>query len=181
MKINKIFSLLVAVLLFTGCDYNEKYFEGYDDITVSDVAKYEGAYTGTYPTEGYFTDKTKLETSVNTMLKGIYKYCDKGAAAKVSVLYGDITAGAEKGRMPNESYVLAAADYDAMGTDKGFPGKYDNFDATMKVDSFLTAFCTTKYATSQVGTLIRVVYAYYASSITATKFKFLRKQPMVLL
>lgn len=175
MKKYIILGFASILSLLSSCDYNEKYFDGYDDITISNVAKYEGAYTGKYPTEGYFTDKTKLETSVNTMLKGIYKYCDKGSAAKVSVLYGDITAGAEKGRVPNESYVLTASDYDAMGTDKGFPGKYDNFDATMKVDSFLTAFCTKKYASSEVGTLVRVVYAYYASSVTATKFKFFEK------
>ncbi|MDD3210528.1 hypothetical protein [Bacteroides graminisolvens] len=175
MNKSKIFSLLIAVLLLAGCDYNDKYFDGYDDAVVSDIAKYEGEFTGKYPTIGYFTDNAAAETAINTMLKGIYKYCDKGSTAKVSVLFGDITEGMEQGETPDVSYVLSSADYDAMGTDKGFPGKYDNFDATMNVDSFLVAFCNTKYATNDAGTLVRLVYTYYASSVSSTKVKFFEK------
>jgi hypothetical protein len=163
MNKSKIFSLLVALLLLAGCDYNDKYFDGYDDITVTDIVKYEGTYTGDYPTDGYFTNKTELQTAVNTMLKGIYKYCDKGSTAKVSVLYGDITAGFTS-VTPTASYTLVADDYDAMGTSSGYPGKYNNFDATMNVDSFLISFCATKYADAATGDIVMITYKYYSGS-----------------
>ncbi|WP_321332118.1 hypothetical protein [uncultured Bacteroides sp.] len=159
----KIFSFLAALLLLASCDYNDKYFDGYDDITVTDVAKYEGAYTGNYPAEGYFTSKTSLETSVNTMLKDLYEYCDKGSTAKVSVLYGDITKGFTT-VTPIDSYTLVADDYDAMGTDAGYPGKYNNFDATMDVNAYLSAFCATKYPDAAIDDIVSITYKYYAGT-----------------
>lgn len=41
MTTNKILSILFALLLLVGCDYNDKYFEGYDDVTPTDVKKIE--------------------------------------------------------------------------------------------------------------------------------------------
>ncbi len=62
-------SMFAAIAMLTGCDYNEDNFEGYNDIKITDVAQYEGEFTGNYPGEGYFTDKASLQNALNAMLK----------------------------------------------------------------------------------------------------------------
>lgn len=158
-----IFSLFAMLLLLASCDYNDKNFEGYDDIVITDVVQFEGEYTGKYPSEGYFTDKTALQKEVNTMLKGLYPYSDKGSTAKVSVLFGDIIEGFKSADV---SYILVKEDYDAMGTENGQPGKYDNFDANMDIDNYLIVFCTSKYEGLEVGKTVAITYKFYAGSTT---------------
>lgn len=165
MKKKNIFSLLVALLLLVGCDYNDKNFEGLDELTgVTNVANYTCDFTGVYPSNGYFSDKPSLEKDVNTFLLSKYFTCDAGSMAKVSVMYGDVTDGFDS---TNEAYTLTVADYDAMGTDAGQPGKSDNFDSKMDVDAYLMAFCTTKYATLLEGKTVAVTYNYYSGSVAA--------------
>lgn len=141
MNKKMIFSLFAILLLLVGCDYNDKYFDGYDDTLVTDVIQYEGDFTGKYPAEGYFTDRGALQNELNSMLKKIYPYCDKGSMAKVNVLFGDITVDYEP-VTADVSYELTTEDYDAMGTDAGQPGKYNNFDSSMDVDAYLKIFCS---------------------------------------
>lgn len=117
-----IFSLFAMLLLLVGCDYNDKYFDGYDDNPVTETVRYEGDFTGKYPSEGYFADKDALQAAVSSMLSEMYPYCDKGSA-KVNVLFGDITKGFQKADV---SYTLTNEDYDAMGEGDGQPGKYNN-------------------------------------------------------
>ena len=164
----RYFIYTAIALLFFGCDYNEKYFEGYDDYEIVDVVQFTGDYTGDYPSEGYFLDRTSLESSVDKMLKGIYQFCDKGSTAKVSVLFGDITPGIPS---VDQSYELATEDYDAMGTENGQPGRYDNFDDKMDVDAYLQPFCADKYASLPEGSTVSITYKFYSggtSNRTAT-------------
>lgn len=148
------------MLLMAGCDYNEKHFDGFDDINIEDLVQYEGEYDGDYPEAGYFTDKATLESSVNAMLKKMYLYIDKGSAAKVHALYGDITPGFAQA---DAAYTLTDDDYIAMGTESGQPGKYKNFDGNMDVDHYLTAFCDTKYGSLAVGKVVSITYKFYAA------------------
>lgn len=180
MKKKNIFSLLIAMLLLVGCDYNDKNFEGLEELTgVTNIANYTCDFTGTYPSDGYFSDKVSLEKAVNALLLSKYYTCDAGSTAKVSVLYGDVVEGFES---TNEAYTLTAADYDAMGTATGQPGKNDNFDAKMDVNAYLIAFCGTKYATLEEGKTVAITYNYYAGSVvlktscyrkTATTWEFI--------
>lgn len=158
-------SVFAAIAMLTGCDYNEDNFEGYNDIKITDVAQYEGEFTGNYPGEGYFTDKASLQNALNAMLKAKFPYCDKGSSAKVSVNYGDITKDFEEVKTDVE-YTLTTEDYDAMGTEKGQPGKYDNFDSSMDIDTYLKAFCETKFADLAVGKIVGISYKYYAGSVS---------------
>ncbi len=144
-----------------GCDYNDKYFDGYDNIAITDVVQYEGVYTGDYPEEGYFTDKGTLEAKISNMLKDTFLYNDKGSTAKVAVLFGDITPGFTTSDI---SYTLVAADYDSMGEESGQPGKYDNFDDTMDIDGYLIEFITKKYADQDLGKVVSVTYNMYKGS-----------------
>lgn len=174
MKKHILASLLVATALLTGCDYNDKYFDGYDDNPITDVAQYEGDFTGDYPSEGYFTDKVALQTALDKMLKKQLPYCDKGSTAKVKVLYGDVTVDYEP-VTADESYTLTDADYDAMGTESGQPGKYNNFDATMNVNNYLTAFCATKYVSLVDGKIVNITYKFYGGGTTAQLVKTYKK------
>lgn len=167
-------SMFAAIAMLTGCDYNEDNFEGYNDIKITDVAQYEGEFTGNYPGEGYFTDKASLQNALNAMLKAKFPYCDKGSSAKVSVNYGDITKDFEKVKA-DEEYELTADDYIAMGTEKGQPGKYKNFDSSMDVDKYLKAFCMEKYADLAVGKVVAIFYKLYVSGSTSTLVKVYEK------
>jgi len=59
------------------------------------------------------------------------------------------------------SYVLTSEDYDAMGTDYGLPGKYNNFDSSMDVDAYISTFLGIKYPFAQNDDNIHVLYNYY--------------------
>ena len=99
MKKNLLYTLCASLLFFTGCDYNEDNFEGFDDNPIGNVTQYEGEFTGTYPSDGYFlTDdagKAELTSALNTMLSELFYSSDKGSAAKISVLCGTVTPGFE--------------------------------------------------------------------------------------
>ena len=83
--------------------------------------------------------------------------------AKVKVLFGDITEGF---KTADKSYTLTSADYDAMGEGEGQPGKFNNFDSNMYVDSYLKPFCTTKYADLSEGKTVSTTYKYYSGGIS---------------
>jgi len=66
-------------------------------------------------------------------------------------------------------YALASDDYDAMGTDYGLPGKYNNFDSSMDIDAYISTFLGIKYPFAQDDDNMNVVYKYYSSSAHATQ------------
>jgi len=168
MKKINIFTFILALLVFAGCDYNEDNFPGYDSAKITDIAQYEGVFAGTYPEEGYFTDHTALQTAVDKMLKDTFKYVDKTSAAKISVLYGDITPGFSAA---DEAYTLTTEDYDSMGEENGQPGKYDNFDGNMDVDGYLIDFITKKYASLAQGKVVSVSYEFYKEGTKTNSYK----------
>ena len=176
MKKYAIFSLLLTVLLLVGCDYNDKNFPGYDDIEIKDVVHFEGEFTGTYPAgTNYFVDKESAEAAIAKVLSVQFKYCDKGSTAKISsVAYGTVTPGWEKLTI-SKTYTLEEADYDSMGTGKNQPGQNNNFSSSIDPDKFLPAFCATKFADAEVGTIVEIVYAYYTGTIL-TKTRCYKKE-----
>lgn len=62
-------------------------------------------------------------------------------------------------------YYLSSADYDSMGEGSGQPGKYNNFDSSMKPDNYIPTFLKMKYAFAQEGDALIVVYKYYSSGV----------------
>jgi len=62
-------------------------------------------------------------------------------------------------------YYLSSADYDSMGEGSGQPGKYNNFDSSMKPDNYIPTFLKMKYAFAQEGEELKVVYKYYSSGV----------------
>ncbi len=165
MNKNIVFSLFAMLLLLAGCDYNEEHFPGFDDVTRTDVVHFEGEFTGSYPSDGYFMDRADLADAVADMLEDMYPYCDNGSTAKVSVLFGEITEGF-KAVTPDVSYTLTTEDYDAMGTESGQPGKYNNFDYKMDIDAYLIAFLNEKYADLAEGKIVEIGYKYYSYGVT---------------
>jgi hypothetical protein len=167
-KINNIFTFFLTLLVFAGCkDYNEKNFPGYDSATLTDVVQYEAVLGSAYYPEDpiYFTDRTAMTDAINKMLKDTFLYVDKTSTAKIHVLYGDITSGFSTA---NATYTLATADYDAMGSENGQPGRFDNFDGNMDVDGYLIEFIGQKYSSLEQGTIINITYMFYATGAGAT-------------
>ena len=171
-----LYSLFAAIsLMFGSCDYNENNFPGFDDNPLEEIAQYEGDFTGAYPDNGYFIvdkngndyviaseDAAAFQTSMNDMMKKLYPYADKTSSAKISnVLTGDVTKGMDQADI---SYTLVTADYDAMGTENGQPGRYNNFEEDMDIDGYLTSFCATKYADEAIGTTVNITYVLYTGS-----------------
>ena len=68
-------------------------------------------------------------------------------------------------------YTLAVEDYDAMGTASGYPGRYDNFDATMGHTEYLITFLAQKqeYAYAKAGVKVALTYKFYTGSSYGTK------------
>jgi hypothetical protein len=69
---------------------------------------------------------------------------------------------------PSDIYILSSEDYDAMGTASGQPGKYNNFDGSMSIDTYISTFLGIKYPYAAAGDNLKVFYKYYSSSAKAT-------------
>jgi hypothetical protein len=168
-KILFISALLTSVLLLGSCNH-ESDFPGLDEATqIKLVKNYSATFTGTYPTAGYFSAKSEVEGAVKTWLTKNYYSCDSGSTAKVTVKFADVVPAPTV----TKSYTLLTADYDAMGTTSGTPGKYDNFDATMDLNLYLTNYLKIKFPYTAAKTVINVSYQYYDAStkVTSTKNK----------
>lgn len=69
----------------------------------------------------------------------------------------------------DEVYRLENEDYDGMGTDYGFPGKYNNFDASMDPNHYLPTFMNNKWAYAQDNEARLVIYKFYNSGVTEVR------------
>ncbi len=91
----KTIAIAFAVLGLGACNdaYLDKAMEGTPvDTTIADKVNFDGVYAGEYPAAGYFTSKTDVEAAVNTYLKGLYTFCDKGSTANLAgVKFATIT------------------------------------------------------------------------------------------
>lgn len=59
------------------------------------------------------------------------------------------------------NYTLTAEDYDAMGTDNNYPGKYDNFQYEDDVEFFIPRFLASKFAYEKEERTIKLTYVWY--------------------
>ncbi len=66
--------------------------------------------------------------------------------------------------IPEGSYLLTAEDFDAMGTEYGQPGYYNNFGSTIPPDDYVPTFLGIKYPYALAGDELFVIYDYYSSS-----------------
>lgn len=67
-------------------------------------------------------------------------------------------------RLPTDMYMLTTEDYDSMGTASGQPGRYNNFDSSMLIDTYVSTFLGIKYPYAKEGTEQIVLYKYYSST-----------------
>ena len=66
----------------------------------------------------------------------------------------------------DEVYRLELEDYETMGTDYGFPGKFGNFDSSMDPNHYLPIWMNNKWKYAQGGDTKLVIYKYYNSGAT---------------
>ncbi|MCK4676948.1 MAG: hypothetical protein KAT48_02340 [Bacteroidales bacterium] len=71
-------------------------------------------------------------------------------------------------------YELTDADYDAMGTASGEPGKYNNFSSSTLPGDFLPDWLATTYPNATEEASMKIIYEYYAGG-TDTRYSLFYK------
>lgn len=142
MKLNKIFSLLIALVVVTaGCDYNDKYFDGLDELSKpTDIKKVEYTLTdedyatiannatnkalaaakgvaselAALATTKGFTDVIPAADYLPAFLEAKYKGADNSSAVRVT--YNKSTGNEEYVQQLNKAatYLVTAADYETV-------------------------------------------------------------------
>lgn len=79
MKKNRILLLAALSIGFTACDYNEKYFEGFDEPKAESASKYTVEYT-----EKTFKEGESAKDEIIPWLNKKYFTCAEGSMASVS-------------------------------------------------------------------------------------------------
>lgn len=64
-----------------------------------------------------------------------------------------------------KTYELTKEDYDSMGTEKGKPGKYDNFSDRVPPADYLPDFLKAKYTNAKANDVVVVTYKYYSGKV----------------
>jgi hypothetical protein len=64
-------------------------------------------------------------------------------------------------------FQLTVEDYDAMGTDNGEPGKYNNFAYNVLPEDFLPDYLPTVYENVESGFTVEVNFKYYSNYVTS--------------
>ena len=62
-------------------------------------------------------------------------------------------------------YELVEADYDAMGTESGEPGKYNNFSSSIAPGDFLPEWLADTYPNALEEASMKIIYQYYAEGV----------------
>lgn len=130
--------MLAISLTFAACDYNEKNFEGLEEMSQpKNEAKYVIDYNGEYPKDGYFSPVNKPTDVIPDWLWGKYYTANKGSMATVTYNYQNISINQDfekglgslvvlttKGKnvweaksFNNNSYIQAQAYKDAGGAE----------------------------------------------------------------
>lgn len=92
MMRKNLFFIFAISLTFAACDYNEKNFEGLDEMSEpKNEAKYTLEYDGDYPKDGYFSPANKPTAVISSWLWGKYFSVDKGSTATVTYKYQNIS------------------------------------------------------------------------------------------
>jgi len=180
---------LVALSLFTACkDYNADNFPGYDQAAKpTNLATYnyvlvDADYTAiskaalaiatnktdstnatAIGTNKFFQNAAPAGTFLPLLLNTKYIYADEKSVANVnynySLPYDTMTVVAAN------KYTLVTADYAAMGTATGQPGKNNYFSSSVDPNLFIPVWLKlTKYPFSKAGDVKLIRYKYYVSA-----------------
>lgn len=103
----KIFFMLALSFTFAACDYNEKNFEGLDEMSEpKNEAKYTLEYDGEYPKDGYFSPVNKPAEVIPGWLWGKFFSANKGSTATVNYKYQNISVHQDFEKGSGEMLIL---------------------------------------------------------------------------
>ena len=182
-------SSFAFLVLFSSCTKFNDQFDGLDNMTKpTNVVTYnyllvdadyttisksalaiaanagDSAKAKSIATNKYFAKTLAIGNYAPLLLKTKYKYADEGS---VTMLTYNLFAEYDTTTISSANkYTLVTADYAAMGTATGQPGKFNNFDAGISPTFFIPIWLkiNNPYAKSGDKKLIR--YAFYASGAT---------------
>ncbi|MDX9883645.1 MAG: hypothetical protein RBS73_16410 [Prolixibacteraceae bacterium] len=174
--------LFIAGLLFAACnpmgdiydeiDAKEIIFKSNQEITLTD-ADYE-SMGGNVAKNHNFSASDPAAEYLPDFLADKYPAFTQGSIVNVTYKYYNGNLAYLSQLTKSVSYELTTADYDSMGQETGQPGKYNNFDASVRPENFLPAFFLTKYPSAKSGDMVLITYKFYSSGSTKNVSEFYR-------
>ncbi|MBU8891960.1 MAG: hypothetical protein KOO66_04225 [Bacteroidales bacterium] len=186
-KILSIF-ILIGFVILNACDPMEDIYDEIDaaedpisaEVTITLTAD-DYAIASGYAIDDAVTDEDTVnaenieemeafnkyytaEEYIPYVLEETYEVLDKGSMALIT--YNNYLGidYLDKVGSPDDTYVLVTADYDAMGTEYGDPGYYNNFSSSILPEEYMPDFLLTLYTDAEEGDLNVINYQYYDGS-----------------
>ncbi len=182
---------LTSAFLFGGCEDVNEQFEGIEDsnnptnvvtfdyqLVAADYAtigkaalvdaetKEDSAKANTIITKNYFSDDIFLgdyEKYIAALIDKQFKYVDN--TSSVFVIHNFFEKYDTTAMSSANKYTLTSADYDAMGTASGQPGRYDNFSASIDPYFYLPIWLKQTYPYAKEGDVKLIRYLFYSGSV----------------
>ncbi|WP_282125886.1 hypothetical protein [Marinifilum flexuosum] len=153
--------ILVDDIDYSMVEADYDFFKSEDDEEKNKIATYKS-----------FSSSRTADQYLGEFLNDRYKHFNNGSTAVVeydfyrgglSYLY-DLVDFMDELAALEEKYELTTADYDAMGEEKGQPGKYNNFDSSMDIPYYLVPLLEAKYPSPAENFMVELTYKFYAGS-----------------
>ncbi len=185
---NLLYIASLLLLVFTACDPMEDTYKELDEANAQKVADEKYFAARTVLDENYTLVDADYALSTNKDLKKYKSFSSKVEAKNhmaqildAKMVYGKsavdykVTYKYYRGGLRYvkdyikfldavaslKSYTLTKADYDSMGTEKGQPGKYDNFSKDVPAADYLPDFLKNKFPDAKKDDVIVVTYRFY--------------------
>lgn len=159
--------MMAAILLLSGCDYNEKNFEGLDQLDrPTDVVKAEltfedyASLKGDAKTNGYFSDADPAKNYLPAWLAGKYLAADEGSSVKVTFKYQEQMSPLLNAFSDITYYKLSNADYKIVHG----AGYYANY-LNKKTASKLYQVLADKIEGAELGDVVFAEYNYAENGV----------------
>ena len=182
---------------FTSADYSsigDSFTKVYQDSVAALKTQLKDAKKNSKDTTVIFANITRISTKLATdstlvaatAIKANNQFVNSKQAIKLAAktlnskyIYGDLNSSAITTynlQVPYDTttittankYVLAAADYDAMGTTSSTPGQYDNFSSSIDPTFYLPIWMKTKYPYAAKGDVKIIRYKFYTAKTSTT-------------
>lgn len=190
-----LISSFAFLVLLSGCTKFNDQFEGLDNMTKpTNVATYnyllvdadyttisksalsiaanaaDSAKAKSIATNKYFSKTVLVGNYAPLLLNTKYKYADENSVTMLT--YNSFAEYDTTTISSANKYTLQMADYDAMGTATGQPGKYNNFDAGISPTFFIPIWLKINNPYAKSGDVKLIRYDFYAGTTTQQKMVF---------
>jgi hypothetical protein len=177
--------LMEVTYKLDGTDYLSDVYSEDDEYELSDE-DYKDGMGFKYPN---FSNTGTRDQYLPVFLKDKFKFTQTAGMEKVIVytlrgamdMYHEYkfdgaawvkTSKTDGGFDVDNAYELSKDDYDSMGEERGEPGKYDNFDYKMDIESYLNNFLLDKYSGAQTDDIKTIKFKFYGNNKDKVVYSF---------